>query len=69
MLTEVYRKAADHAAAPTHHVPFFTRQQGDRQQAACGAYVDRADVATPETVPTCPLCLEAIEVQGIISTS
>lgn len=45
----------------THFVPPFTRTNGRKQQAVCGAYVRDYEIAPRATAPTCPACLTYVE--------
>lgn len=47
--------------ADTHYVPYFTRQNGAKEQAICGRYVRVYELAPRETAPTCPECLAYVD--------
>lgn len=40
----------------THYVPAFTVRRHEAEQAACGRFVTRAELAPRDTYPTCPEC-------------
>lgn len=45
----------------THYVTAFTRNNGRKEQAACGRYVRAYEIAPRETAPTCSDCLAYVE--------
>ena len=43
----------------THYIPAFTRENGRQREAACGAWVRRAEHSCEPSCPTCKAYLES----------